>query len=110
MTAPDRPVFRVVLELDIGEAAPAAFLAAWRRMAEVAGREPANLAQSLSVDPDRPSRYYIVSEWTDRAEFRRFSASPGHDQLVAELKAIGRTVSMTQMDQVLVGPAAGAVR
>ena len=101
-------VFRVVLEVDIGDGSREDFYTAWRRMAAVAAAEPANLTQSLSVDAARPSRFYIVSEWTDRDEFRRFATSPGHDENVAGLTAMGRTVAMSQMHQVLTGPVPAA--
>lgn len=101
-------VFRVVLEVDIGDRPREAFLAAWQRMAAAAAQEAANLSQSLSVDAERPSTFYILSDWTDRDEFRRFSTSPHHDEHVTDLKAMGRTVSMTQMLQVLTGPAVAA--
>ncbi len=105
MTAhPDPGLFRVVLEVDIGDRPRADFLAAWQRMAALAADEPANLTQSLSVDAERPSRYFIVSEWTARDEFFRFSASPEHDSEVAELKSMGTTVGFDQMHQLLTGP------
>ncbi len=101
-----RTVFRVVLQVDIGDRSPEEFRTAWQRMAAAAAREPANLAQSLSVDATTPSTFYILSEWTDREQFRRFSTSPGHDEHVADLRAMGRTVALTQMHQVLTGPRA----
>jgi heme-degrading monooxygenase HmoA len=97
-------VFRVVLEVDIGDRPQAEFVAAWQRMAALAATEPANLSQSLSQDAARPSRYYIVAEWTSRDEFVRFSASPAHDTEVADLKAMGTTIGFTQMNQVVAGP------
>jgi heme-degrading monooxygenase HmoA len=103
-------VFRVVLEVDIGDRPQAEFVAAWQRMARLAATEPANLAQSLSQDVANPARYYVVAEWASRADFVRFSASPEHDTEVADLKALGTTIGFTQMNQVVTGPAPAVAR
>ncbi|WET76813.1 antibiotic biosynthesis monooxygenase [Amycolatopsis sp. QT-25] len=102
-------VFRVLLEIDIGDTAPADFFAVWRRMAETAARAPGILAQSLNADTRRDGRYFVVSEWRTTEDFTAFSAGADHERLATSLKALGRTVSMTGMTQVLTSPPVSAV-
>ncbi|MGW4058351.1 antibiotic biosynthesis monooxygenase family protein [Amycolatopsis sp. NPDC004747] len=106
MTTTETGVFRVLLEIDIGDTPPSDFFAAWDRMAATAGRAPGILAQSLNAHTREPGRYFVVSEWDTPEDFRAFSAGEAHEELAKALKALGRTVSMTGMRQVRTSPPA----
>lgn len=57
-------------------------------------RQPECLRQTLCrADADEPT-YVIVSDWTDRAAFRRFETSAEQDSMTAPLRELRKTVQM----------------
>lgn len=99
-----RTLFRVCIEMDLGDSPRTEFVAAWEYMAAGAAADPANLAQSLSFAVDAPATAYIISDWTSQADFRRFNSGPHHDEHVAGIRALARNVGVLKMEQVATGP------
>lgn len=95
----DEP-YRMQLRVTIEPADQAEFEKAWLDMAALAERQPANLGQWLCRDLDDAGVYHVISDWTDRAAFRAFTATPGHAEHTARLRELWRDRSVAAMSIV----------
>lgn len=92
--------FRMQLRVTVAPADEADFEKAWLEMAAAAGRQEANLGQWLCRDLDTPGVYHVITDWTDRAAFREFAATPDHALHAARLKELWQDRSLTSLHVV----------
>nr|WP_221219899.1 antibiotic biosynthesis monooxygenase family protein [Prauserella isguenensis] len=64
--------------MDIVPELTAEFEKIWTEVGTSVSADPANLGQWLLRDAVQSNIYYVISDWTDEAEFRRFEGSERH--------------------------------
>lgn len=105
-----RPVFRVMLRMEIKPGMGPEFERVWKEVGESVTSHPANIGQWLSrgAEQGEDEVYYIVSDWLDEAQFRAFESSDRHLQHRTKLHPYRSGGSMTTMHVVarLAGAAA----
>jgi heme-degrading monooxygenase HmoA len=102
----DRPLFRVLLRLQIHPGMERQFEAMWPQIGNAVTGHPANRGQWLARSATEPATYYIMSDWADEPQFREFEHSTahlGHRKLLGQYRS---GVSMTTMHVVRHLPAA----
>ncbi|MEU8607691.1 antibiotic biosynthesis monooxygenase family protein [Actinoplanes sp. NPDC048791] len=101
VTMPEE-AFRILLKMHVRPGLEADFEKAWLAVGNVITEHPANLGQWLMRATDESSVYYIISDWVDEPQFRRFELSDAHVAHRRQLHPFRSGGSMATM-QVLHG-------
>lgn len=104
-TAPATP-FRVWLRVEVRPGAGSEFEREWLAVAEGIARHEANTGQWLQRSAEEDDLYFVLSEWTDEADFRRFEHSAEHRSNRRRLDGFRRGGSMQTMTLVRAVPGA----
>jgi quinol monooxygenase YgiN len=94
-------VVRVTLHMTVRAGCSEEFRSAWRVVADETSHVPGNLRQALLQDPQDPCVFVITSDWESAEAFHRYERSHDQDVLVAPLRRLRRSVSMTVHDLVV---------
>jgi heme-degrading monooxygenase HmoA len=81
-------VIRATLHIVVKPGREDEFQAAWRRVAEQVRREPGNLRQTLTRDPDDPSSFHVTTDWISREAFTEFEQSHAQEELTAPIREL----------------------
>lgn len=97
---PAGQTFRVVLRMNTLPGRGQEFEREWMEGAGLIAQEPANLGQWLSRSVDEDNVYYIVSDWTDEARFRKYERSERHLAHRSRLHPFRASGSMAAMNVI----------
>ncbi|CAL9409892.1 NAD(P)-binding domain-containing protein [Streptomyces sp. enrichment culture] len=78
MEADSRPLFRVLLRMQIRPGSREEFERTWREVAAGIAREPANRGQALLRSTADENEFFVVTDWEDEASFRSFERGAAH--------------------------------
>lgn len=78
MSTLTEPGFRVMLTMHIKPELADEFETVWEQVGDSVTSHPDNFGQTLARSEEQAGVYYIVSDWTDEASFRRFEHSQRH--------------------------------
>ncbi|MFJ9394525.1 antibiotic biosynthesis monooxygenase family protein [Streptomyces californicus] len=94
--------FRVMLRMQIKPGMEADFERVWKEVGGSVTSDPANRGQwlSRSTTADEDGVYYIISDWVDEPQFRRFETSDTHLSHRTKLHPYRSGGSMATMDIV----------
>lgn len=91
---------RATLYMKVKEGRGDEFVDAWQQVAAEVRRQPGNVRQTLTRDPDDPDSFVVASDWQDREAFGQFEKSPEQDDLTAPLRELRDSARMTVHDVV----------
>ncbi|WP_017596454.1 antibiotic biosynthesis monooxygenase family protein [Nocardiopsis potens] len=91
-------VFRAVLRMEIRPGTGPEFERTWAGIARSISAESANLGQWLLRESGGADVYYVLTDWTDEAGFRKFELSEPHvrnRELLGRYRQAGSMETMT---------------
>lgn len=94
---------RVILTVDIKRGEEAEFEREFQDVARRVRGAAGMLGQTLCRDTNAASRYIVVSDWSNREQFRQFETSPEQDEATAPVRKHRSSVQMHVYDVVFDG-------
>lgn len=86
---------RVTLHMKVQADRASDFERAWNDVAAQAASFPGSLRQSLARDLDDASSFVVTSDWATKGAFHLYERSREQDDLVAPLRELRESVTMT---------------